>query len=136
MKCLLNMRSVVRCFLLFYVVPVYAQKERVELIGYGDMDKWMVRKVEESFVIGGNTKYLYEIASGDTLLHNTPYKNTDSPWATSSVMAKVSGVVKTSLTVSSKSGETVIVPVWKPGWRLARCWDCLIYGLWRVVRYF
>lgn len=99
MKCLLNMRSVVRCFLLFYVVPVYAQKERVELIGYGDMDKWMVRKVEESFVIGGNTKYLYEIASGDTLLHNTPYKNTDSPWATSSVMAKVSGVVKTSLTV-------------------------------------
>lgn len=114
MKCLLNMRSVVRCFLLFYVVPVYAQKERVELIGYGDMDKWMVRKVEESFVIGGNTKYLYEIASGDTLLHNTPYKNTDSPWATSSVMAKVSGVVKTSLTVFRKAGRRLLCPFGNP----------------------
>lgn len=77
----------------------YAQTERTEPIPFGDMDRWMVRQVEESFVIGGNTKYLYEIASGDTLRRNTPYKNTDSPWATSSVMAKVSGVVKTSLTV-------------------------------------
>lgn len=79
--------------------PLKAQKKHVEMFKYGDMDKWMVREVKESFVIGGNVKYLYEITQGDTLRHNTPYKNTDSPWATSSVMAKVSGVVKTSLTV-------------------------------------
>lgn len=73
--------------------------ERIEPIAFGDMDKWMVRVVDESFVIGGHTKYLYEIASGDTLKNNTPYKPTDSPWASSTVMAKVSGVYKASITV-------------------------------------
>lgn len=83
-----------------------AQKRYVEQFDYADMDRWMVRQVKESFVIGGNVKYLYEIAQGDTLKRNTPYKNTDSPWATSSVMAKVSGVVKTSVTVfPEKRGE-------------------------------
>lgn len=74
-----------------------AQKE--EPIPFGDMDKWLVRVVDESFIIGGNTKYLYEIAPGDTLKNNTPYVNTVSPWATSSVLAKVSGVVKGSVTI-------------------------------------
>ena len=78
--------------------PVIAQTEIVEPIEYGDMDRWMVREVKESFIIGGNTKYLYELTTGDTLKNNTPYKNTDSPWGTSSVMARVSGVVKTSIT--------------------------------------
>lgn len=77
----------------------YAQSEKEELIPYGDMDKWMVRVVEESFVIGGNTKYLYEITSGDTLKNNTPYVPTVSPWATSTVMAKVNGIVKASVTI-------------------------------------
>lgn len=76
-----------------------AQERHVELFSYADMDRWMVRQIKESFVIGGNVKHLYEITQGDTLKRNTPYKNTDSPWATSSVMAKVSGVVKTSVTV-------------------------------------
>ena len=31
------------------------------------MNQWMVRVVDESLVIGGNTKYLYEITPGDTL---------------------------------------------------------------------
>ncbi len=79
--------------------PLNAQKRHVEMFKYGDMDKWMVREIKESFIIGGNVKYLYEITEGDTLKRNTPYKNTDSPWATSSVLAKVSGVVKSSLTV-------------------------------------
>lgn len=84
------------------LVPVgqlCAQNEKIEPIAYGDMDKWLVREVEESYVIGGATKYLFEIASGDTLFNNTPYKNQVSPWATSTVMAKVSGVVKASVTV-------------------------------------
>lgn len=85
---------------------LYAQKRHVEMFKYADMDRWMVREVKESFVIGGEVRYLYEIAQGDTLKRNTPYKNTDSPWATSSVMARVSGVVKTSLTVfPEKRGE-------------------------------
>ena len=86
---------------LLFAATSYAQetKEHAELIPFGDMDQWMVRTVDESFIIGGQTKYLYEIATGDTLRDNTPYKNTLSPWATSSVMAKVSGIYKGSVTV-------------------------------------
>lgn len=76
-----------------------AQSEKKELIQYGDMNTWMVREVDESAIIGGNTKYIYTLAKGDTLKDNTPYKKKDSPWATSSVLAKVSGVTKASVTV-------------------------------------
>lgn len=76
-----------------------AQEQSEELLPFGNMDQWLVRVVDESFIIGGKTKYLYEIAPGDTLKNNTPYVNTVSPWATSTVMAKVSGVVKASVTI-------------------------------------
>lgn len=108
--------------------PVIAQTEIVEPIEYGDMDRWMVREVKESFIIGGNTKYLYELTTGDTLKNNTPYKNTDSPWGTSSVMARVSGVVKTSITVFRNPGEKDIVPVWKPAWNIVKYWDYSIFA--------
>lgn len=85
--------------LLFINSFAQGNNEKIELIPYGDMNEWMVRTVDESFIIGGATKYLYEIASGDTLKNNTPYQNTLSPWATSSVMAKVSGIYKGSVTV-------------------------------------
>lgn len=96
-----NIQSVFTLLVIFLPIHILAQNpaERIQPIPFGDMNRWMVRTVEESFVIGGDTKYLYEIASGDTLKDNTPYKNTDSPWATSSVMAKVSGVYKASVTV-------------------------------------
>lgn len=78
----------------------FAQKERVELLSYANMDSWMVREIKESFVIGGKTQYLYEIGpKKDTLKDNTPYKNKQSPWATSSVLATVSGITKGSVTV-------------------------------------
>lgn len=75
---------------------------KIEMISHGDMDSWRVRQVDESVVIGGETKFTYEIAKGDTIKGNTPYvRDTEggSPWATSSVMAKVSGVVKSSTTI-------------------------------------
>lgn len=80
-------------------VFMFAQTPKLEMIPYGNMDKWMVREIKESFVIGSGTKYVYEIAEGDTLLGNVPYKNTDSPWANSSVLAKVKGITKASVTV-------------------------------------
>lgn len=83
---------------LFVYIPLNAQTECIESLPFGNMDKWMVRKIKESRIIGGNTRYLYEIATGDTLV-DLPYKNTASPWATSSVLAKVKGVTKTSVTV-------------------------------------
>lgn len=72
--------------------------EKVEMFPYGNMDTWMVRSIKESGLIGGNTRYFYEIAKGDTL-RDEPYKNTDSPWATSSVLARVSKITKASYTV-------------------------------------
>ena len=75
-----------------------AQTRKVEPIAYGNMDNWMVRNIKESNFIGGNTKYLYEIVKGDTLV-DVAYKNTTSPWAVSSVLAKVKGVTKGSVTV-------------------------------------
>ena len=79
---------------------LWAQKERFELLPFGNMNQWQVREIKESLLIGGNTRYLYSINdTKDTLKNNTPYKNTRSPWATSSVLAIVSGITKGSVTV-------------------------------------
>jgi hypothetical protein len=91
----------IACALAFCALPqahAQSEAEKIESFRFGNMDTWMVRKIKESKIIGGNTRYLYEIAAGDTLV-DVPYKNTASPWATSSVLAKVKGVTKTSVTV-------------------------------------
>lgn len=79
-------------------LSIHAQKETKEAVSFGNMDNWVVREIKESLVIGGGTKYVYEIAKGDTIFDNGVYKST-SPWATSSVLAKVKGVTKGSVTV-------------------------------------
>ena len=69
-------------------------------IPYGDMEQWHVRKIKESGIIGGNVKTLYELAPNDTVYGDIAYENQGgSPWATSNVMAKVAGVVKTNTSV-------------------------------------
>lgn len=94
------MKKLLFCILGFISLNLnIAAQSKVEPISFGDMNKWMVREIKESFVIGGGTKYIYEIAKGDTMFDNTPYKNVDSPWACSSVLAKVKGVTKASVTV-------------------------------------
>lgn len=94
-KLMKNITVMMACVL---SVSMNAQ-DRKEPVSYGDMDKWLVREVKESSIIGGNTKYIYSLAEGDTLKNNTPYVNTKSPWATSSVLAKVKGITKGSVTV-------------------------------------
>lgn len=74
--------------------------ENVVPFAYGDMDHWVVREIHESGIIGGNTKLLYELGPSDTIVGNTAFRNMGgSPWATSNVMAKVAGVVKTNTSV-------------------------------------
>ncbi|WP_347117901.1 PCMD domain-containing protein [Parabacteroides distasonis] len=74
--------------------------ENVVPFAYGDMDDWIVREIHESGIIGGNTKWLYELGPSDTIVGNTAFRNMGgSPWATSNVMAKVAGVVKTNTSV-------------------------------------
>lgn len=74
-------------------------QEKIESVRFGDMNQWMERTVKESFVIGGNTKTLYEIAPKFALEENEPYIPKESNWATSTVYARVSGVNKASVTV-------------------------------------
>lgn len=76
------------------------QSGTVHYIAFGNFDKWLVRKVTESGVLGGETKTLYEIAPTATWNNNNAYKNQGgSPWATSNVMAKVAGITKTNVSV-------------------------------------
>lgn len=83
--------------------------DRLEPITYGDFSNWVSRSINESRVLGGKTKTVYEIAPKASIVGNKPYVNRGgSPWATSNVYAKVSGIVKASCAVTpfDKNGNT------------------------------
>lgn len=74
---------------------------RLEPVRYGDFSNWVTREIQESKLIGGQTKTVYAIAPQRHAKGNIPYRNEGgSPWASSNVYAKVSGIVKGSNTVS------------------------------------
>ena len=84
--------------------PEYLQTHNeegtMEYIRFGNFDQWLVRHVKESGIIGGDTKTLYHIAPNGTWNNNNPYLGTGgTPWACSNVMAKVSGITKTNVSV-------------------------------------
>ncbi len=73
----------------------------LEPIKFGDFSQWVTRDITESKVLGGNKKTVYAIGPNAHIVGNKPYTNSGgSPWASSNVYAKVSGVVKASNTVS------------------------------------
>ncbi len=73
----------------------------LEPIKFGDFSQWVTRDITESKVLGGKHKTIYAIGPTAHITGNKAYTNTGgSPWATSNVYAKVSGVVKGSNTVS------------------------------------
>lgn len=72
----------------------------LEKIKYGDFSNWVTREISESALIGGNKKTIYAVGPTRTIKGNTAYTpQGGSPWASSNVYAKVSGVVKASNTV-------------------------------------
>lgn len=74
--------------------------EKIELINFGNFDNWLTRNIKESGIIGGKTKTLYAIAPNGTWNNNNAYRGLGgSPWATSNVLAKVSGITKTNVSV-------------------------------------
>lgn len=97
------MRPLYKSFMIAaaWLIATCGMAEEKEVpFSYGDMERWTIRKVHESAIIGGKTKTLYEIGPNRTLEGNTPYTNGGgSPWGTSNVMAKVTGVVKTNNSV-------------------------------------
>ncbi|MBQ1649114.1 MAG: PCMD domain-containing protein [Bacteroidales bacterium] len=80
--------------ILFAAAPLYAQ--RVELVPFGDFEQWSTRSIKESAILGGETKTLYTLGSD----------HSRTPWASSNVYAKVSGVTKTSLSVEPDNGPS------------------------------
>lgn len=71
--------------------------QRLDKIKYGDFNSWVSRQIHESAILGGNKKTVYEIGPSQTIIGNKPYTNLGgSPWGTSNVYAKVSGIVKAS----------------------------------------
>ena len=83
----------------FFTCTLSAQ-QKVETLPFGDMDQWVDRQIEESGIIGGETKHVYAIAPTKVITGDEPYKNMGgSPWATSNVMAKVAGITKTNTSV-------------------------------------
>lgn len=93
-------KSLITAFCLFAPLWAYAQQDTLKPVAFGDFDHWLVRRIKESFVIGGNEATVYAIAPTDTIVSTDAYVNrSKSPWSSSNVMAKVAGVVKTSVTV-------------------------------------
>ncbi|MCM1293630.1 MAG: PCMD domain-containing protein [Bacteroides sp.] len=82
--------------------------QNIERLKYGDFNSWITREISESSVIGGNKKILYEVGPTQTITGNKAYTNKGgSPWGTSNVYAKVSGIVKGSNAVEpfTRSGS-------------------------------
>ena len=74
------------CIICLLVAMSSVAQEKFELFKYGDMDSWVTRRIEESSIIGGNVKYLYELGPEMDFDGNIPYKNQGgSPWGNTSV---------------------------------------------------
>jgi len=72
----------------------------LEKIKYGDFSHWVTREITESKVLGGKTKTVYAVGPTAHIKGNTAYKpQGGTPWASSNVYAKVSGIVKASNSV-------------------------------------
>lgn len=84
-----------------FLAAAPVQALRLEKISYGDFSNWVTRDIKESGVLGGKVKTVYAIGPTKHIKGNVAYTNQGgSPWATSNVYAKVSGIVKASNTVS------------------------------------
>ncbi len=107
MNRLLSILSAVLLALSAHAIPWAPQADgaaipqgREELIPFGNFDQWLTRNIKESGIIGGDTKTVYAVAPTATWNNATPYTGQGgSPWASSNVLARVSGITKTNTSV-------------------------------------
>ncbi len=79
------------------LASLHATGQNVEPIRFGDFEHWVTRNIKESRLIGGEQKQVYAIGPDKVINGASPYvPDASTPWATSNVMAKVVGIVKTS----------------------------------------
>ena len=78
------------------MLSISMMAERIEPLPFGDMEHWVVRYIEESKLLGGQTKTLYCLAPTDTIRENQPYiyGQDGNPWSTSNAYANVVGIEK------------------------------------------
>ena len=98
-------KKIVSVALLAFVVQTPAISQTLRRVSYGDFEQWIVRDIDESFLLGGNTRRIYDIGKTDTIKGNQVLRST-SIWGTANAYAKVAGVVKTSLSVIPEKGPT------------------------------
>jgi hypothetical protein len=96
----------VQVTVLFLLASLTAFAQRYEKVAFGDFEHWAVRYIEESAVVGGNTKTLYVVGPTDTIRRNEVYDYKNTIWSTSNAYAKVMGVTKTSTNVFPDYGPT------------------------------
>ena len=94
-------------FLPLLMLSIFACAERIEPLPFGDMEQWTVRYIEESRLLGGQTKTLYCLAPTDTIRENAPYIYglDGNPWATSNAYANVVGIEKAAGTMTPERRE-------------------------------
>lgn len=86
-------------------IHLHAQDDEIirNINTFGTFDNWCVREIEESALIGGKTKYLYEFFGSPSDTLRTGKKPFSAPdgylWRTNNVLAVVAGIVKTNNTV-------------------------------------
>ena len=103
-----------KVFLLIGIYFIFAgwicNAQKVEMIPFGDMDHWTTRVLKESALLGGHTRYIYEIAPTMTIEGNKPYRR-------HAVLPELSKPVRACF---PKSEETGIVLVLKYEKRLVK----------------
>lgn len=103
--------SLSSAIILLSTISTNAQNKIIDQINsYGNFNRWCVREIEESGIIGGHTRYLYEFFGEPTDTLRTGKQPFTAPegyvWRTNNVLAVVAGVVKTNNTVyPEKRGE-------------------------------
>lgn len=93
-------RQVIFAIIMAMLIPVSASGLTLEKIKFGDFSNWVTRHITESKAIGGAKKTIYAIGPTQTIDGNKAYSpGGGSPWASSNVYARVSGITKASNTV-------------------------------------
>ncbi len=84
-------------YIFIVLAALQANAQNVENLRYGDFEHWVTRNIKESHLIGGEKKQVYAIGPDKVIDGAVAYvPDASTPWATSNVMAKVMGIVKTS----------------------------------------
>ena len=80
--------------------------QRTELLPYGDFEHWTVRHIRESAVVGGEVRTLYIPGPDEVIDGNIVYDYARTPWSSSNAYARISGVTKTSVSVTPDDGPS------------------------------